>query len=94
MVHSFPLISSLFNIIFTKIVFLRKDAKFAFLINICYIPVNILGKFAFKREVYWQSDLSNWSNPIVTFSIIFASSVLVYLVVFFIAKLTQRIHNF
>ena len=45
-VHTFPLFTSLFNIIFSKVVFLKQDAWIAFTINVCYIPMNILGSFA------------------------------------------------
>ena len=61
LVHSFPLISSVFNIMFFKVVLLKRDAKLPFLLILAYIPVNYYAKYFTGNAVYWQSDLVDWS---------------------------------
>ena len=60
------------------------------IINLCYVPINILGRFAMGREIYWHSELTNWSNPWVTFGITLLSCCLVFLVAFLTAMATQK----
>ena len=61
-VHSLPLVCSFVEIILTKMVFLKKDAKYSFFIGILYIPVNYLGSKYEKSPVYAGFTPIDWSN--------------------------------
>ena len=70
-VHTSPFIVSILNLLFSKTVFLKKDAKLSLVLQFSYMPVNILGGiYCFHRPVYYQSHFSDWSTPWVTFAII------------------------
>jgi hypothetical protein len=51
-VHSLPLVSSIVELVITKMVFLRKDAKWSLAIGLVYIPVNYFGSKYEKSPVY------------------------------------------
>ena len=61
-VHSLPLVCSFVEIILTKMVFLKKDAKNSFFIGILYIPVNYFGSKYEKSPVYAGFTPIDWSN--------------------------------
>ena len=62
-VHTLPLISSFVALVVTKMVFLKKDAKWSLMIGLVYIPVNYFGGLFEKSSVYDTIPYLNWSKP-------------------------------
>ena len=62
-VHTLPLISSFVELVITKMVFLKKDAKWSLIIGLLYIPVNYFGGRYEKDAVYSLISYLNWSKP-------------------------------
>ena len=94
MVHAFPLLSSIFNLLFFKVVYLKRDAKAPFAMILIYIPVNYYGKYFYGHAVYWQSDLVDWSTPYVTNAVVTLMAFVSYFVVYSTACLTQYLHGY
>ena len=94
MVHAFPLLSSLFNLFFFKIVYLKRDAKLPYFLILFYIPFNYYGKYFYGGAVYYQSDLVDWSRPYITIAITSSMAFVAYLLVYFTACLTQYVHGY
>jgi len=60
-VHSLPIISSIVELVITKMVFLKKDAKWSLFIGLLYIPVNYFGTKYEKSPVYAGIKYLDWS---------------------------------
>lgn len=61
-VHSAPMINSVIELLCTRMVFLRRDAKYAFLAGIIYMFCNYWGsKYVIDRAVY-DIPLLNWKK--------------------------------
>jgi hypothetical protein len=52
-VHTAPIVCCLVELLFTKLVFLKKDSKWNFLVGVLYIPVNYFGADIFGHPVYY-----------------------------------------
>ena len=70
-VHTMPLISSFVELIITKMVFLKRDAKWSLFIGLIYIPVNYFGTIYEKSPVYAGISYLDWTNKWETFGIFF-----------------------
>jgi len=70
-VHTTPLISSIIELVITKMVFLKKDAKWSLFIGLLYIPVNYFGSKYENAPVYAGVQYLDWSNQLETFGIFF-----------------------
>ena len=87
-----PLLSSIVELIITKMVFLKQDAKYSLLIGLIYIPINYLGGKYEHTPVYFQIPYLNWSKPWETFGIFFTQAILMPIFVFIAALITQHLH--
>ena len=68
-VHTMPLLSSIIELVITKMVFLKKDAKWSLFIGLLYIPVNYFGGKYVGYPVYNYVSYMNWSKPWMTLGI-------------------------
>ena len=68
-IHTFPFISSALNIICCKVVFLKRDAKIPFIIELVYLVVCYYGKYFYGHSVYWNTEFTDWSYPPYVFGI-------------------------
>ena len=65
--HSMPMLTSVIELLITKMCFLKKDSKWVFLVGILYIPVNYYGSIDIGQPVYNWNYL-DWKNPKTTFA--------------------------
>jgi len=93
-VHSLPLISSIVELMITKMVFLKKDAKWSLFIGLLYIPVNYYGSKWTDAPVYGYISYLNWHNFWQTFGIFFLQALIMPIVVYITAVITQHLHGF
>lgn len=70
-VHSTPIVVNVLNLLLSNTVFLKKDAKYGSIMQFSYMPINLLGgtEIFFGRPVYYQSNLTDWSTPWITFGL-------------------------
>ena len=94
LVHAFPALSSIFNVLFFKVVYLKRHAKIPFFVVLIYLPFNYYGRFFYGHAVYYQSPLTDWSDPYVTLAITLAVAAIGYLQCYFIAVFTQWWHGY
>jgi hypothetical protein len=52
-VHAFPMVSSIFNVLFFKVVYLKRHAKIPFFVVLIYLPVNYYGRYLYGKAVYY-----------------------------------------
>ena len=64
-VHMVPLWNSLFLLLITDVVFLKKDAMINFWAGIAYIITNGIGSIYYGKPVY-QVPFIDWKDPLVT----------------------------
>ena len=93
-VHTTPILTSFIELIVTRMVFLKKDAKWSLFIGLLYIPVNYFGGLYEKSPVYASIGYMNWSNKWATFGILFGQACIMPIIVYITAIITQRIHGF
>ena len=96
-VHSMPIINSTIELIFTNMVFLKRDAKYVFLGGFIYIFANYWGYDITKSPVY---DIHipgfdfSWRNKFETFYTYLLQAVVLYILCYIIAIITQKIDGF
>jgi len=80
-VHSTPFVVNVLNLFLSNTVFLKKDSKYGSLMQFSYMPINLLGgtKLFFGRPVYYQSNLTDWSTPWITFGMYCCSAFVQFL---------------
>ena len=93
-VHTFPFYSCFFELLFFKVVFLKKDAKIPALVLFGYLPFNYYGKYFTGQAVYWQSDLADWSHPYNNLGLTLALIFVAYLTCYICACITQFFHGY
>lgn len=94
-VHSTPFVVTILNLLLSKTIFLKKDAKYGILIQFCYMPFNYFGGiYVFHRPIYYQSPISDWSTPWVTFALSCGSAMIQFVSIYVVALITQRAHGF
>lgn len=61
-----------------------------------YMPVNLLGgtKMFFGRPVYYESSLTDWSTPWITFGLYCAIAFIQWLSIQIVARITLKTHGF
>ena len=62
-VHTTPLLSSIIELVVTKMVFLKRDAKWSLFIGLLYIPVNYFGSKLEHSPVYAGFTPIDWTHP-------------------------------